>query len=52
MGINGSSLDPSTAAWKKAIGAFKDREPAEFMGGKVSVQEQEARLKFTQCICE
>jgi hypothetical protein len=51
MGINGSSLDPSTAAWKKAIDSFKDR-PAEFMGGKVSVQEQEARLKFAQCICE
>jgi hypothetical protein len=48
--INGSSLDPSTAAWKQAIGACKDLEPAGFMGGKRSPQQQSAGLKFAQCI--
>jgi len=46
----GSSLDPSSAAWKKAIGACKDLEPPGLMGGKVSAQEQKARLKFAQCM--
>jgi hypothetical protein len=48
--VNGSSLDPSSAAWQKAIGACKDLEPPGFMGHKRSAQEQEAALKFAQCI--
>ncbi|MDQ2738198.1 MAG: hypothetical protein M3Y35_06205 [Actinomycetota bacterium] len=48
--VNGSSLDPNSAAWKQAISACKDLEPAGFMGHKVSAQEQEARLKFAQCM--
>src|SRR5579871_2546178 len=48
--VNGSSLDTSTAAWMQAIGACKDLEPAGFMGHKRSAQEQEAALKFAQCI--
>jgi hypothetical protein len=48
--LNGSSLDSSTAAWKKAIGACKDLEPAGFMGHKASAQEQETRLNFAQCM--
>jgi hypothetical protein len=28
--VNGSALDPSTAAWKGAIGACKDLEPSGF----------------------
>lgn len=47
---NGSSLDPSTAAFKKAIGTCKDLEPPGFMGRKRSAQEQENALKFAQCI--
>jgi hypothetical protein len=46
----GSSLDPSTAAWKKAIGACKDLEPPGFIGHKRSAEEQENALKFAQCI--
>jgi len=46
----GSSLDPSTAAWKMAITACKDLEPPGLLGGKVSPQEQQARLKFAQCM--
>jgi hypothetical protein len=47
---NGSSLDTNTTAFKKAIGACKDLEPAGFMGSKRSTQEQEAALNFAQCI--
>jgi hypothetical protein len=48
--INGSTLDPNSAAWKTAIGACKDLEPSGFMGHKRSAQEQEAALKFAQCM--
>jgi hypothetical protein len=47
---NGSSLDPNTPAFKQAIGACKDLEPAGFMGSKRSPQQQQAALKFAQCI--
>ena len=47
---NGSSLDPSTAAFKQAISACRDLEPPGFTGHKRSAQEQEAALKFAQCI--
>jgi hypothetical protein len=47
---NGSSLDPSTPAVKQAISACKDLEPAGFMGSKRSSQQQQAALKFAQCI--
>ena len=49
---NGSSLDPSTPAFKQAISACKDLEPAGFMGSKRSPQQMEAALKFAQCIRE
>jgi hypothetical protein len=48
--VNGSSLDPSTPAWKKAIGACKDLQPSGFMGHKRSTEKQEAALKFAQCM--
>jgi hypothetical protein len=47
---NGSSLDPSTPTFKQAISACKNLEPAGFMGGKRSSQQQQAALKFAQCI--
>jgi hypothetical protein len=47
---NGSSLDPSTPAFKQAIGACKNLEPAGFMGPKRSSQQQSAGLNFAQCI--
>ena len=34
--VNGSSLDPSGAAWKQAIAACKDLQPPGFTGGKRS----------------
>jgi hypothetical protein len=47
---NGSSLDPSTPAFTQAISACKDLEPAGFMGSKRSSQQQQAALRFAQCI--
>ena len=49
---NGSSLDTSTPAFKQAISACKNLEPAGFTGGKRSPQQQSAALKFAQCIRE
>ena len=47
---NGSSLDTNSAAFKQAIAACKDLQPPGFTGRKRSAQEQEAALKFAQCI--
>ncbi len=47
---NGSSLDPGTPAFKRAISACKELEPAGFMGTKRSPRQQDAALKFAQCI--
>ena len=47
---NGSSLDTSSAAFKQAISACRDLEPAGFTGGKRSPEQQQAALKFAQCI--
>jgi hypothetical protein len=47
---NGSSLDTSTPAFKKAIGACRDLEPSGFTGKKRSDQQQESAIKFAQCM--
>jgi hypothetical protein len=47
---NGSSVDTSSAAFKQAIDACKDLEPAGFTGHKRNPQEQENALKFAQCV--
>jgi hypothetical protein len=48
--INGSSIDPNSAAWETAIGACKDLEPSGFTGTKVTPEQRTARLKFAQCV--
>jgi hypothetical protein len=48
--VNGSSLDPNSAAWKNAIGACKNLEPPGFTGARVTPQQRTARLQFAQCI--
>jgi hypothetical protein len=48
--VNGSSLDPSTPAFKQAISACKNLEPAGFTGSKRSPQQMGAALKFARCI--
>jgi hypothetical protein len=50
--VNGSSLDPSTSAWKEAIGACKDLQPSGFTGHKRRAEQQDAALEFAQCIRE
>jgi hypothetical protein len=47
---NGSSVDTSTAAFKRAETACKDLEPAGFYGGTRSPEQQKAALEFAQCI--
>jgi len=48
--VNGSSLDPNSAAFKQAIGACKNLEPPGFTGAKATPQQRTARLKFAQCM--
>jgi hypothetical protein len=48
--VNGSSLDPNSAAFKQAIGACQHLEPPGFTGAKVTPSQRTARLKFAQCI--
>jgi hypothetical protein len=48
--LNGSSLDPESAAWKKAVEACKDLEPPGFTGHRRSAEQQENALKFAQCV--
>lgn len=48
--VNGSSLDPNSPAFKQAISACKDLEPAGFMGSTRSPQQMQAALEFAQCI--
>ena len=47
---NGSSVDPNSAAFKQAISACKDLEPAGFIGHRRSPEQQKVALKFAQCI--
>lgn len=47
---NGSSVDPSSAAFQQAISACKNLEPSGFMGHTRSAPQQEAALKFAQCM--
>jgi hypothetical protein len=47
---NGSSVDPNSATFQQALSACRDLEPAGFMGQKRSAQQQEAALRFAQCI--
>jgi hypothetical protein len=48
--LNGSSIDPNSAAWKNAIGACKKLQPAGFTGNKVTPAQRKPRLAFAQCI--
>ena len=50
--VNGSSLNPSAPAWKRAISVCHDLEPPGFTGRKRSATQQSAALKFAECIRE
>lgn len=45
-----SPLNPSSAAWQKAIGACKSLEPAGFMPTSFTPTQLAARVKFAQCV--
>lgn len=47
---NRSSLDTNSPAFKRAIGACKDLEPAGFTGAKRSPEQQRAAVRFAQCV--
>jgi hypothetical protein len=49
---NGSSLDTSSAAFEQALSACRDLEPPGFTGHERSPQQQDAALKFAQCVRE
>ena len=48
--VNGSSIDPNSATFQQALTACRDLEPGGFMGQKRTAQQQEAALRFAQCI--
>jgi len=48
--VNGSSLDPNSATFQQALSACKNLEPAGFMGNTRTAQQQDAALKFAQCM--
>ena len=48
--VNGSSLDTNSAAFKQALSACKDLEPAGFTGTKRTPEQQKVALKFAQCM--
>jgi hypothetical protein len=48
--VNGSSLDPNSAAFKQAIDACKNLEPPGFTGARATPQQRTARLEFARCM--
>jgi hypothetical protein len=50
--VNGSSLNPNSAAFEQALGACKDLEPPGFTGAKATPEQRAARLEFAQCVRE
>jgi hypothetical protein len=49
---NGSSVDTDSPAFEQALSACKDLEPPGFVGHERNTQQQEAALRFAQCIRE
>jgi hypothetical protein len=47
---NGTSIDTDSPAFQQAITACKDLEPPGFTGFTRSPEQQQAALKFAQCI--
>ena len=48
--VNGSSLNPNSPSFQQALSACKDLEPPGFMGSTRTPEQQEAALKFAQCM--
>jgi hypothetical protein len=51
--LNGSGIDSNAPTWQEAIDACKNLQPPGFTGGgERSADQQDAALKFAQCIRE
>jgi hypothetical protein len=48
--VNGSSLNPNTPVFQQALNACKALEPPGFMGTTRTAQQQQAALRFAQCM--
>jgi hypothetical protein len=48
--LNGSGVDPDSAAWKQAIRACEDLEPPGFTGHQRNAEQQKGALEFAQCV--
>jgi hypothetical protein len=48
--LNGSSIDSDSSTWTAAIAACKHLQPPGFTGEERSADQQEAALRFAQCI--
>ena len=47
---NGSAVDTNSTAFTQASSACRDLQPAGFTGAKRSPEQQQAAIKFAQCI--
>jgi hypothetical protein len=47
---NGSSLNINSPAFTQALSACKALEPSGFIGSQLSTEQQQAALKFAQCM--
>jgi hypothetical protein len=50
--VNGSSLDPNSATFERAIEACKSLEPPGFTGARATPQQTAVRLEFARCMRE
>ena len=51
--LNGSSIDPGSRAWTRAVEACRDLEPPGFTGDdEVTDEERDTRLAFADCMRE
>jgi hypothetical protein len=48
--VNGTSIDTNSPAFQRAVTACKDLEPAGFTGATRTPEQQQAALKFAECI--
>jgi hypothetical protein len=48
--VNGSSLDPNSPAFERAIDACRSLEPPGFTGAKVTPRQTVVRLEFARCV--
>ena len=48
--VNGSGIDPESAAWQQAIAACQDLQPPGFTGHGRNPEQQKAALAFAQCV--